>query len=65
MGLAVQVLAWTLALALGAAVWGGILSLFREPTRMWMRGERRDAVITGFALTFGLLVLFALAQIAP
>ena len=65
MKIAVEVVAWLLALVLLGAVLVPIGVAVREPIREWRQGHRKDALLIALAVGCGLLLLFALSQIVP
>jgi hypothetical protein len=64
-GIALTIVAWTLALALTAGVAYVIFLAVRWPVRIWLSGERKRAMLAGMAVTFGLLVWYAGSRVAP
>jgi polyferredoxin len=63
--MAVHVFAWIAGLAIVGILFVPIFVTVREPIRFWRRNQRRDAVITAFAVAVALTVLFALSQVVP
>jgi hypothetical protein len=62
---AVDIVAWLLALVLIGALLIPIGVAVREPMREWRQGHRKDALLIALAVGCGLFLLFALSQIVP
>ena len=60
-----EVVAWALAIAISVAVAAVFFVAIREPIRIWKRQERRRAVLTGIAVTVGLLLWIAFSRVVP
>jgi multisubunit Na+/H+ antiporter MnhB subunit len=64
-GLATEIIAWTLGLAIFGAVLVVVFAALREPVRMWRKGRRRRAILVGIGVAVGLLIFWAGGQVAP